>query len=103
MHCRVYRNPSRQTRQRVPFMLVVQADLLSVLESRVIVPLVAEKFMRVPVSRLHPRFTVDDQLVVMATADIASVPKKLLSEEVTDLSNKRAEIVAAIDYLMTGS
>lgn len=102
-HCHVYRNPSKQTRARVPFLLVVQADLLSTLDSRAVVPLVAQKYMGQPLSRLHPRFTVDNQTVVMATADIAAIPTRLLSELVADLTPHRAEILAALDYLITGS
>ena len=101
--CGVYRNPSKQTRSRVPFLLVVQADFLSALESRTVVPLVDEKFMRLPLSRLHPRFTVDGKTVVMATADLAAVPARIMTDEVADLSAQRGVIIAAIDYLLTGA
>ena len=100
--CCVYRNPSRQTRARVPYLLDVQADLLSALATRVVVPLVQLKFLQTPLSRLHPRFEIEGQTLVMATAELAAVPTKMLAEAIDDLSAKRATIVAAIDCLLAG-
>jgi len=100
--CHVYRNPSRQTRARVPYLLDVQADLLNALATRVVAPLVRLKFLQTPLSRLHPRFEIEGQTLVMATAELAAVPAKLLAETVADLSAKRATIVAAVDCLLAG-
>jgi len=100
--CCVYRNPSRQTRARVPYLLDVQADLLSALATRVVVPLVRLKFLQASLTQLHPRFEIEGQTLVMATAELAAIPAKILAEPVDDLSDKRSMIVAAIDCLLAG-
>jgi len=38
----------------------------------------------------------------MMTPQLAGIPKKLLGVAAADLSSRRAEIIAAIDLLITG-
>lgn len=100
--CHVYRNASSQTRGRIPYLLDVQADLHEDLHTRVVVPLILHQHLKIDWARLHPQFKIENRRVVMATADLASVPGSLLGEEVLDLSPERAVILAALDLLFTG-
>ena len=85
-----------------PFLLDVQVDLLSDLETRVVVPLVRASAFGRPAGRLHPRFTVHGQEVVMATHLLAAVRRSTLGDCVTSLSGYRDTVIGAIDVLLTG-
>jgi toxin CcdB len=93
----VYRNRSTQ----IPYLLDVQADLLDYLKTRVVVPLRRQGSM-IKGNRLNPVFSVEDTLVVMATAEIAAVRLTALGERVTSLQSNRDDIINAIDVLWTG-
>jgi toxin CcdB len=102
-HCRVYRNPSVPNRQRVPYLLDVQSDLYDTFRTRIAVPLVNAEYLRKQVPRLQPLFNIEGRSVVMSTTDLAVVPATALREMVADLSNRRGDIIAALDLLFTGS
>jgi len=98
----VYRNPNAQTRQRTPYLLNVQSDLLDVLATSVVVPLVPAADMGVPARHLNPQFDIEGVTVVMSTAELAGVPRQALGAPVTTLVAQRSEILAALDFLFTG-
>ncbi len=98
----VHRNPHRATRREVPYLLDVQADLLDVLATRVVVPLVAASAMKEAAKDLNPRFRVEGRSVVMSSPELAGVPLKALGERVTSLKSRRDEIVRALDILIAG-
>jgi toxin CcdB len=95
----VYANPNPNTNKEIPYLLDVQADILSSLETRVVVPLVIQSKTA---KHLNPVFEVKNKKVVMSTSQIAGVPLSVLGEKVANLKDKRAEIIAAIDFLITG-
>lgn len=95
-----YRNP-RASRDRVPFLLDVQSDIVTI-ATRLVAPLMLEKDFETRLPRLNPRLHVGTAAVVMSTADLAGVPLRDLREWVADLSPQRAEIQAAIDFLLLG-
>ena len=97
----VYRNLDRSTRHRVPYLLDVQSDLLASLATRVVVPL-GEADVGPPVARLMPVFEVDGRPVVMRTSEIAGIARKAVGEQVASLADRRQEIVAALDLLISG-
>jgi toxin CcdB len=49
-----------------------------------------------------PVFRVAGRAVVMATPELAGVPRKALGPVVGDLGGERAAILAALDLLVTG-
>lgn len=97
----VYRNPDPRSADRVPFLLDVQTSLLDRLATRVVVPLIHEHQM-IPARRLNPIFSVEDRRVVMATADLAAVHRRDLGSRVSSLEPQRNDIIAALDFLITG-
>jgi toxin CcdB len=97
----VYLNSNADTRKSIPFLLDVQAELLDMLSTRVVVPLVLAEEMS-PARNLNPQFKIKGVAVVMSTAELAGVPNRALGEKVTSLKNKRDEIIAALDMLFTG-
>ncbi len=98
----VYLNPNSSTSQAIPYLLDVQADLLDRLATRVVVPLVRAEAMGLSASKLNPKFTVDNNLVVMSSAELAGVTHRSLGEKVVSLKVQRDEIIAALDLLFTG-
>lgn len=98
----VYHNLDRSSRQRFPFLLDVQSDLLESLATRVVVPLGETDEKRPPVARLMPTFEVDGRAVVMRTSEIAGIARKAVGGHVASLADRRHEIVAALDVLITG-
>jgi toxin CcdB len=98
-----YRNLDPASRARVPFLLDVQAELLADLATRVVVPLYSAASLKGKLLKtLTPEFRVGGRSCVMATPELAGVPRKVLGAPVADLSAKRTEIIAALDLLLTG-
>ena len=98
----VYLNPNRSTRQAIPYLLDVQADLLDSLTTRVVVPLLRAEIMGLSASKLNPKFTINNTVVVMSSAELAGVSIRTLGEKVASLKAQRNEIIAALDLLFTG-
>jgi len=98
----VYENTNLSSRKTTPYLLDVQTDLLDTLASRVVVPLVASGAMATPGQHLNPTFSVGKNKVIMSTAEIAGVSVKNIGKQVCSLKQYRNEIVAALDFLITG-
>lgn len=95
----VYANANMETKERVPYLLDIQHDLLDGLSTRVVIPLVVG--MK-PVTHLNPVFVVDGQKVSLSTAEMSGVPLRVLGAKVTSLEKLRQEIIGAVDFLVTG-
>jgi toxin CcdB len=91
-----------ESRHYAPFLLDVQADLLDDLDTRVVVPLVRAAVFGRRATRLHPRFVIDGQEVVMATHLLAAVKRSALGTSVAALSGQREAMIGALDVLLTG-
>lgn len=99
----VYRNSGPQTAD-VPYLLDVQSEVLSALDTRVVVPL--RRCSRFPASRhpanLMPVVTVENVECILETPKLAAVPVRILKTPVTSLAASRFEITAALDFLFQG-
>jgi len=80
----------------------VQSDLLSEIDSRVVIPLVPLANYGPPMSRLNPVFAIEGELHALATADLAGAPNAILGEVVGSLKDHADDIVNAIDFLLFG-
>ena len=98
----VHRNPNPDSREWAPYLLDVQHDLLDPLATRVVVPLISADETTKPAKRLNPRFIVENNAVMMSTAELAGVPVRALGEKVTSLAERRDEIMDALDMLFNG-
>lgn len=99
----VYRNKNPQTFSTVPFLLDVQNDLLNDLETRVVVPLSPVSAMKGKTLRpLIPVLEIEGERFVMLTPQMAGIPKSELGAPITRVEQYRYEIIAAIDFLLTG-
>ena len=83
------------------YLLDCQADVLSHLETRVVVPLLPATGLPTA-SRLNPVFEVAGLSVVMSTQLIFAIPVDHLSPRVTTLADENIAITNALDMLLTG-
>ncbi len=99
----VYRNSGGKV-EEVPFLLDVQSDVLSALDTRVVVPLrrrdrfPAEK---VP-SNLMPSVSVEGVEFLLEVPKLAAVPTRVLKQPLTSLQDQQFTITAALDFLFKG-
>jgi toxin CcdB len=99
----VYRNKNPQTLSVVPFLLDVQSGLFSDLETRVVVPLSPVSAIKGrALGGLMPVLEIEGERCVMVTPQMAGIPKSELGAQVTQVEHRRFEIIAAIDFLLTG-
>jgi toxin CcdB len=95
-------NRNRATRPRVPYLLELQADMLSALDTRLVAPLVPAAKFGLAATRLNPAFRIGNRSLVMDTALMAGVPRKLLGERVVSLADRSIDIIGAVDFLVSG-
>lgn len=98
----VYENNDPSSNDVIPYLLDVQHDLHSSLATRTVVPLVMTYAEKDQIKRLCPVFNIQGHPVMMSTPEIAGYPARDLGGRVTSLSNQRTEILAAIDFLLSG-
>lgn len=99
----VHKNKNPKSRTRYPYLVDVQSPLLDALETRLVVPLVSLKaFSSKTMTTLTPAFEINQQAYVLLTPQMAGIPRKELGAEVADLSGRHSDIIAAIDFLVTG-
>ena len=84
------------------YVVDVQADLLSDLQTRVVVPLFPSANWSPVMDRLNPVFAVAGEPHVFVAQSIAAVPRRELGPAVGSVAEHRDEITLALDILLTG-
>ncbi len=84
------------------YLLDCQADLLSQLNTRFVVPLLPVEQAPKPAARLNPVFELEGKSHVMMTQFAAAVLVSELGEKVASLRGRDMEIVNALDILISG-
>jgi toxin CcdB len=98
-----YKNPNPATRSQYPYLLDVQSDLLSELRTTVVIPMTPSN-LAAPMSltRLNPTITIDGKSFTVMTQEIAGVDRNQLGTQAYDLSSYRSDIIAALDFVLSG-
>ncbi|TLS78355.1 plasmid maintenance protein CcdB [Mariprofundus erugo] len=99
----LYRNPNSDSNAFIPYLLDVQADLLNVLATRVVIPLYTSDAIPKPILHLNPVLEVNGERFVLSAAELAGVSTSALGESITNLQSFRDEIIAALDFVFTGT
>lgn len=86
----------------VGYLLDCQADILSQLDSRLVVPLLPRTAAPPVFARLNPVFTIAGEAVVMVTQSASAVPIQVLRRPVVSLAEQRYVISNALDMLFAG-
>jgi toxin CcdB len=99
----VYPNPSVHA-DTTPYLLDVQSDLLSDLDSRVVIPLRSlGHFAKIKLpARLMPVLRVLGKDYLLETPKMGSVPKRILKDSVACLADEQNQITGAMDFLFQG-
>ena len=87
----------------VPLVVDVQADLLEILRTRVVVPLLpfVEAEQEVA-ARLKPIIDIAGDDHVLMTTDLGALPSVALGERVASVEQHRQIITDALDFLFQG-
>ena|SRR5947207_12634987 len=84
-----------------PLVVDCQADFLSDLRSRFVVPLLPPNLVEASAG-LNPRFTIDGEVLHLFAQGAATVRASELRTQVSSLANHGYVILNAIDFLLTG-
>lgn len=99
----VYPNPDPVSGRDLPYVVEIQSDLFSDLNSAMVIPLgLPERMGGMPILRLNPCLQVEGQRLIALPQDMAAVPRRLLKKPVAHLANQRDALLSAIDMLFTG-
>ena len=104
MQLDVFKNDNPGSRERFPYLLDVQADLLQDLETRVVVPLAPEAaFAGKALKGLMPLVQVKGEPYVVVTPQLAAIARRALGAKIANLGEFRTDLTAALDLLFTGA
>jgi len=99
-----YQNTHAKTKTQFPLLLNIQSDLLSNLETIMVIPLTPKDVQnsRHIITYLMPVLNIKGIDYILMTPQMAGIHKKLLGKPIFDCSNDRQTIIAAIDFLTSG-
>ena len=83
-------------------LLDCQADLLSGLETGLVVPLLLPPDAPNPARHLNPSFEIGGERYVMVTQYAAAMEVRELGPKMASLADRDHEIMNALDFLLTG-
>ena len=98
----VIANPFPRSRERQPYLVALQSDLLTRnLDTLVVAPLEPASSSTFA-DRLNPRVEVDGDAFVVIAQEIVTVRKSVLGKPRASLAGERDKIISALDMLFTG-
>ena len=98
----VYLNPSESAGKGIPFVVVLQSDLLDALATRLVMPLASLEFADKVPEKLCPLVTVSGQKLRALAHYAAPLPARSLRQMVGNLSPQSHLLIAAMDVVMSG-
>jgi len=98
----VFTNPSRSASDGIPYVVVIQSDLLDALATRLTLPLaVFDAATKVPTA-LCPVIVVNGQRLHALAHYAAPLPVKLLKRPVDNVAPQASALVSAMDAVLSG-
>jgi toxin CcdB len=98
----VFPNPSKSSADGIPYVVVIQSDLLDALATRMTMPLAkADGAIKVPTA-LCPVIVVKGLRLHALAHYAAPLPAKLLRRPVDNVAAQSSALVAAIDAVLSG-
>lgn len=98
----VFINPSSSTAGGIPFVVVIQSDLLDALSTRLTMPLTALEFAGKVPTALCPVITVNGQRLHALAHYAAPLPARVLRRPVDNVAAQASALVAAMDAVLSG-
>ena len=98
----VYANPSSSAATGIPYVVVIQSDLLDALSTRLTLPLaVPDVTTKVPTA-LCPVITVKGKRLHALAHFAAPLPAKMLRRPVANVAAQASALVSAMDAVLSG-
>ena len=98
----VFTNPSNSAADGIPYVVVVQSDLLEALATRPTIPLaVLDVATKVPTA-LCPVILVSGQRLHALAHYAAPLPAKALKRRVDNVASQASALVSALDAVLSG-
>lgn len=99
----VHLNPVAKARERIPYLVVLQSDLLSDLPTRLVVPLSRSGVSAVGLPRrLAAVFVVAGESLVLKPHEAGTLEARALGAAVASLRRESHRIVDALDAVVSG-
>jgi len=99
----IYQNKNSLSKKEYPLLLDIQTNLLDSLQTTVVVPLKKLEANKDKVlTQLTPTFIIEGVDYLMLTPQLAGIQRKELGKAITDIEYARADILNALDFLITG-
>lgn len=98
----VYPNPTAASRDRIPYLVVLQSDLLDLVPTRLVAPLSRSSVERGLPLRLAPSFDVAGETLRLKAQEMGVIPARALRRPVANLRSESHRIVDAIDAVIGG-
>ncbi|MEZ5546788.1 MAG: CcdB family protein [Pseudomonadales bacterium] len=97
------RTPAKLHKRLFPFILDIQHDYISDIGTRIVLPLGRLKyFQNENLGKLTPSIEYNGEKLLILTPQIASIPRNKLKNPIGTLNHFRSEILAALDFAITG-
>ncbi|MEQ4703672.1 CcdB family protein [Providencia huaxiensis] len=97
----LYQN--RNNAIKYPYLLDIQSNIIDILNTRLVIPLFDSRLVKKPLPiRLNPQLSINGQVFILMTHQMACVPLSLLGKEIVDLTHQRDTIKHAVDLLING-
>lgn len=98
----VFANPSSSAADGIPYVVVIQSDLLDALATRLTIPLaMVDSTTKVPTA-LCPVIVVKGQRLHALAHYAAPLPAKLLRRPVDNVAAQASALVSAMDAVLSG-
>lgn len=98
----VFPNPSGSATAGIPFVVVIQSDLLDALPTRMVMPLALLDFAGKVPKALCPEITVKGQRLHVLAHYAAPLPAKVLRRSVDNVAAQSSVLVSALDAVLSG-
>ena len=98
----VYTNPSRSVADGIPYVVVIQSDLLDALATRLTIPLAVLDSATLAPTALCPVIVVNSQRLHALAHYAAPLPAKLLRRPVDNVAPQASALVSAMDVVLSG-
>jgi toxin CcdB len=95
-------NPFRRSRERHPFLVALQSDLLARSLDTIVVAPLEPAASGTFADRLNPPVKVDGKSYVLIIQELVSVRKSVLGAPRGSAAEARDAVIAALDLLFTG-
>ena len=98
----VLANPIPRARRALPFVMILQSDLVETGRDRVVAPLALSAAMPPLAGRLIPVVALRESVYALLVPSLTTMPVADLRQVVANLERDRDRIMAALDYLFLG-